>query len=146
MKRLLLVSAALFLSSPVQAQNCCVVTAATSSTCGNCATFYVGGSSQPDESVLASWAARKAVESQQSKWWNERKVSDLTREEVDQRTERLTALKVWAKTLSNHIFSTAYIAWADERLAALNGRRSDLDKLDVALSLVRGLPTPPEGK
>jgi hypothetical protein len=146
MKNFLLSTIALLaLSASAQAQ-----TSGTVSSCGNCVYVSLGTSScctaTIDDSTLASWAAKKAVESQQSVWWDEKKVKDLTREEVDARAAKLTALKAWAKGLSNHIFADAYCNWADARAADLAGRRQTLDQLDVALSLVKGLPTPPEGK
>jgi hypothetical protein len=98
-----------------------------------------------DDGSLASWAARKAVESQQGAWWGDDKtVGKLTREEVDARQERLEALQKWAKTLSNHIFCDAYVQWANSRLSELATRRRSLDQLDVALSVVKGLPQPPD--
>jgi hypothetical protein len=148
MKNFLLSTIALLaLSASAQAQatgngyatncgNCVILT--TSSGC--CATYSI------DDTTLASWAAKKAVESQQSAWWDEKKVKDLTREEVDARAAKLTALKAWAKGLSNHIFADAYCNWVDMRSADLAGRRQSLDQLDVALSLVKGLPTPPNDK
>jgi hypothetical protein len=146
MKKLLLSTTVLLaLSSAADAQT----TGSSYVVCGNCAyaatTMTVCCSATVDDSTLASWAAKKAVESQQSSWWKG-KVSDLSREEVDTRTARLTALKDWAKGLSNHIFAQAYCDWADQRLDELAERRKSLDQLDVALSLVKGLPVPPEGK
>jgi hypothetical protein len=116
-----------------------------SATC--CAVSYSSGSTtiSPDESTLASWAARKAVESQQDNWLEDKKISKLTREELDAAVARLTKLREWAKGLSNHIIADAYCNWIDARNAELATRRANLDKLDVALTLVKGLPTPPEG-
>jgi len=149
MRKLLLSSVALVaLASSAHAQ--CNSGCATTSgviTCGNCTTTSISSccyvNAAPDESTLATWAARKAVESQQGDWWNEKKVDKLTREELDSRADRLTELKKWAKTLSNHIFAAAYSNWATEREGELAARRQTLDQLDVALSLVKGLPQPP---
>ena len=119
MKRLLLSSVIMLaLSGAAHAQNCCYATTTTCINCSNGVIYFSGSSVTADESTLASWAARKAVESQQSTWWETKKVKDLSREELDARTEKLAALKVWAKTLSNHIFATAYCDWADARLSA----------------------------
>ena len=126
--------------APVQYGTC----TSTSSASGcDASGSYATVTDSPDESALASWAARKAVEHQQSTWWDETKVDKLTREQLDARTERLNALQRWARGLSNHIFGEAYVQWANDRLSELARRRITLDQLDVALSLVKGLPTPP---
>jgi hypothetical protein len=153
MRKFLLASAALLALGTTAQAGCtgCVgmqTFATTGVTCSDCVLYNNGNglSYQPGESTLAAWAARKAVENQQSAWWDEKKVEKLTREELDARAERLATIRKWADTLSNHIFASAYRTWAAEREQELATRRQTLDQLDVALSLVKGLPTPPEGK
>jgi len=129
------VSAYCCANEPCSPQSNVLVVSGTTASC--CTTTI-------SDTTLAEWATRKAVESQQSTWWNVKKVSDLSRDELDARAKKLEALVAWAKTLSNHIFSAAYCDWAAARQSELTIRRTTLDQLDVALSLVKGLPTPPE--
>ena len=125
--------------------------AARAQSCSNCLYFRTGYAiscsdcqSKPDDNQLAAWVASKAVEWQQSGWWGEKKVEDLSRSEVDERTARLTALEKWTKTLSNHVFAHAYEEWVRARSRELEERRQVLDNLDVAKSLITGLPVPPK--
>ena len=156
MRKSLLASCA-YVAFTVSARACdggssCVVTL-SSSPVNTVSNYYVVTNGccnanvvSPSDDTLASWAAKKAVESQQGTWWDLKKVKDLSREELDARSAKLDALVVWAKTLSNHIFGDAYCNWALARKSELATRRASLDQLDIALSLVKGLPTPPEGK
>lgn len=99
--------------------------------------------SQPDDSTIAHWAASKAVAAQLD-WYDEKKVDKLDRAELDAMQARVDEVCKWAKTLSNHIFASAYAAWGQKATSKLEERRHSLDKLDVAKSLVTGLPSPPE--
>lgn len=155
MKKLLPILAITLIPSAVMAQSCCVlISGSGSSTTGNlnvnssvCVRsdgLYVScGGIQPDDNQIAAWAASKAVEGQQAQWWNEKKVSELSRAELEARIIRLNALCKWAETLSNHVFAHAYQQWARDRLVELENRRQTLDNLDVAKSIITGLPTPP---
>lgn len=99
-------------------------------------------SSGPDDSTIARWAAKKAV-ARQLDWYDEKKVEKLDRTSLDEMQERIDALCKWAQSLSNHIFRSAYIEWGADATYKLNERRQFLDKMDVAESLVTGLPKPP---
>lgn len=122
----------------VQTGTCCVVTSSNVvHLSGQCCV-----SSAPDETTIAGWVARNAV-NRQLDWYDEKKVEKLDRAALDEMQERVDALCKWAATLSNHIFRKAYIEWGTDATMALEHRRQYLDKLDVAESLVGGLPTPP---
>jgi hypothetical protein len=127
--------------------SCCTV---TSSCCTvvSAGTNYISGTSccatvVPDEATLAAWAARKAVEIQLN-WFDKDKVKKLERDDIDALQIRVDAICKWAKTLSNHISVRAYAEWGADATSKLEERRQSLDKLDVAKSLVVGLPVPPE--
>lgn len=142
MRRLLLTTAALLTFGGVA----CAQTSVYGSGCSNCAYVLSGGTVvSPDEATLTAWAAKKAV-SAQLDWFDEKKVEKLDRSDVDAMQARVDALCKWAKTLSNHIFAAAYAEWGSSATSKLEERRRSLDKIDVAKSLVTGLPTPPESK
>jgi len=150
------IAAVLCCCSAAQA-DCCVISAGSnitstavgvvSSASGNTMPYvYVTNTccvATVDEATLAAWAAKKAVESQLD-WFDRGKVIKLNREDLDAMQERINKLCEWAKTLSNHILRTAYINWAQNANEVIAARRLTLDKLDVAKSLVTGLPTPPQ--
>lgn len=110
---------------------------------GTTASLACCTSSGPDDSTIAAWAAKKAV-ARQLDWFNEKEAEKFDRAKVDEFQAKVDALCKWAKTLSNHIFSQAYVDWGVKATAKLDERRHYLDKLDVAESLITGLPTPPE--
>ena len=147
MRNKLLVCAALLAisSSGASAQGVAIY----GSTCGNCGYITSAGGvvtccgvATPDDATLASWAAKKAVASQLD-WFDEKKVERLDRSDLDSLQARVDEVCKWAKTLSNHIFAAAYAEWGMFATSKLEERRRSLDKLDVAKSLVTGLPTPP---
>lgn len=114
--------------------------------CGNCSYATTSGdccvTSTPDEATLAAWAAKKAVAAQLT-WFDEAKVAKLERTDLDALQVRVDDICKWARTLSNHIFATAYAEWGSNAYDKIEERRRSLDKIDVAKILVTGLPTPP---
>lgn len=152
MRKFFLTSAALLIfGGMAYAQNVYrgYVTASTATCCGGTVVYSSSGTCcvavQPDEATLAAWAAKKAVAAQLD-WYDEKKVEKLERADLDALQARVDALCKWAKTLSNHIFATAYADWSSNATSKIEERRKTLDKIDVAKSLVTGLPTPPEVK
>lgn len=143
MKRLLVLSALTLLPSIAQAQSCanCVYTTSGSGqlTVSSCCT------QAPSEETMAKWAAAKAIEIQLN-WFDEKKIKEADRATIDALQVRVDELCKWAKTLSNHIFSSAYLEWGKKATAIIEERRLFLDKMEVVKSLVIGLPIPPESK
>ena len=117
--------------------NCSYIT--SSGTSSVCCTATV------DEATLAKWAAKKAVAAQLD-WFDEDKVKKLGRADLDALQVRVNDICKWAETLSNHILASAYYEWGTNATSGLNERRRTLDKIDIAKSLVTGLPIPPENK
>lgn len=107
------------------------------SICVNC------GQLTPDESTIAAWAARKSV-NRQLDWFVDKEVEKADRATIDELQKRVDDICKWAKDLSNHIFRKAYMDWGTDATTKLEVRRHTLDKLDVAESLITGLPTPPK--
>lgn len=136
-------AATLALTSHANAQcGNCVSTGATYLTSNICCNTI---SITPSEETLAAWAARKAVAAQLT-WFDADKLKNMSREDIDKQQQRIDEILKWAKTLSNHIFATAYGTWGAAATSKIEDRRRDLDKFDVAKSIVTGLPTPPEMK
>lgn len=139
MRNIIYSIAALVLCSSAAYADCCVTDTTAGFvvlSCGNCVTIT------PDESTLAAWAAKKAVNSQLD-WFDKNKVAKLNREDLDAMQDRVQKLCGWTTTLSNHIFRDAYIDWVNNANSVIAARRLTLDQLDVAKSLVTGLPSPP---
>ena len=149
LKAALLLTAALLIAVPAQAQTGCCTSSSTGAVYTSTGAVVISAASScclvatPDDATLAAWAAKKAVEAQLDWLGKETEIEKYDRAKVDELQARVDDLCKWAKTLSNHIFRDAYAEWGSRATHKLNERRASLDKLDVAKSLVTGLPTPP---